>query len=119
MSYDIEVLNPEGQVVQLPRKHSLTGGTYEEGGSHSAELNVTYNYSPIYRQYGFSIRDLGGLSPGDASERLRAVIAAMPEEPPCDNYWRATVGNARKALVDLAALIELTGLTATWRIKVS
>ena len=48
MSYDLSLLDPvTREVLTLDEPHQMRGGTYQEGGTREARLNVTYNYAPI------------------------------------------------------------------------
>jgi len=76
------------------------GGTYTLGGSRSADLNVTYNYSlHYYRVLGLEagIRGLDGVSAVDALPILTKGIAALGNDQSND-YWEPTEGNAKAAL---------------------
>lgn len=47
MSYDVYLRDDEGEVCTT-EAHS-EGGTYTVGGTDECHLNVTYNYSQIFR----------------------------------------------------------------------
>lgn len=113
MSYDIELCDPvTGEVLQLDAPHHMRGGTYAVGGTTDAHLNVTYNYGPhFYRvihpngaQGG--IRALYGLSGAQSIPVLDAAIAQLGNDVDPD-YWRATEGNAKAALVQLRTLAQM------------
>lgn len=77
------------------------GGTYVMGGIGSAELNVTYNYSPLlYDALGFSFREL---TDKQAHEVIRPLEQAVDKLGLAwdSNYWAATPGNAGRALATL------------------
>ena len=77
MSYDI-YLRDGDETVQVP-VHS-EGGTYVLGGTTEGHLNLTYNYSPHYREHidpEKGIRWLYGKRAGDTIERLESAIAAL------------------------------------------
>ena len=76
------------------------GGTRVMGGSYEASLNVTYNYSALFREHldtGSSLRWLDGKKASETIERLAAAVEALGTEQD-DNYWKATPGNAGHAL---------------------
>ena len=109
MSYDIYLLNPKTKrAIELGGPHDLKGGTYAVGGTTEAWLNVTYNYSEFfYRMLGEKgIRTIYGVTGEESIPILRAAANALKGEP-SDNYWDATEGNAKTALLDLIRLAKL------------
>ena len=109
MSYDIRLTDPAtGETLMLDKNHTLAGGTYALGGTRECWLNVTYNYGHIFRRImgEEGIRTLYGLT-GAASLSLLQAAAAKLHTDEHEDYWAATEGNARKALLDLATLAEL------------
>lgn len=105
MSYDVEIQDWDGSCVQLPQKHNVKGGTYSEGGTEDASLNITYNYSAVYALVGFSVKDLHGIEFEKGKLMILKAISALPWSETGDaSYWTPTLGNARKALVDLLNL---------------
>ena len=108
MSYDISLHDPEtGDIVLLPEKHNLRGGTYAVGGTHAAELNITYNYSPYFYQTLGSegIHSLYGKTGWEAMPLLAQAVNTLGTETDND-YWKSTPGNAGKALRDLLTLCQ-------------
>ena len=109
MSYDITIMSATGEPVTLAEKHQLRGGTFALGGTDVAELNVTYNYAPMFRE---AFKDPDGIKT-IALRDLKTGLALIQNAilnlkgKPSDNYWNATEGNARKALCDLAILGNL------------
>lgn len=91
MSYDVELQNPDGTPVRVSRHEE--GGTYALGGTEDAALNITYNYSPIYYEHGFSIRELDGKAARDTIETLVHVVDELGTWRD-DDYWAPTKGNA-------------------------
>ena len=110
MSYDIALSDPDtGETIKLDRKHQWKGGTYCMGGSELAELNITYNYSEILERVlgEAGIRALYGKTGSQSLEMLTAALKKLAEEPPDNDYWKATDGNVRMALIavlDLATM---------------
>jgi len=108
MSYDIYMLNPETrEPVQFEAPLDVRGGTYAMGGTTEAWLNVTYNYS---RHYGImgdkGIRTIYGMTGLDSLAVLDAAIAQLGDDTDPD-YWKATEGNAKAALVNLRQIAAL------------
>ena len=103
MSYDLEF-----DCGPLPEKHTITGGTYQSGGSRDPWLNITYNYAPFF--YALwpdkGIRSLYGRTAGEVIKAIDAVLPKMKGEP-SRNYWDATEGNAKEAPKGLRSLAEM------------
>ena len=109
MSYDIELQDPvTKRVIEFETPHQMRGGTYQVGGSSEASLNVTYNYSRFfYDTFGKEgIRTLYGMSGADSIHMLDAAIDELGNDVD-EDYWEATEGNAKKALIQLKALATL------------
>ena len=129
MSYDIELTDPvTGETLELDAPHQMRGGTYVVGGTTSASLNVTYNYSTHYwrvfdaldkphprapkwmhergdEKVG-GIRAIYGLTGAESLPLLDKAIAALGNDVHPD-YWKATEGNAKRALVQLRTLAAM------------
>ena len=106
MSYDMWFENDKGEAVKLSEPHDFRGGTFVMGGTTEASFNITYNYSSFYYDKLNSedgIRCLYGKKPNDITMILTPITQSMTGEPSND-YWEATEGNARKALIDLLCL---------------
>ena len=132
MSYDIYLVDPiTRKVLELDEPHFMRGGTYAVGGDTRAHLNITYNYGEHFwrvfeelpaprplapeqmrRQYALTgetvtgIRTLYGLSGAESLPILDRAIALLKDDV-TDNYWEATEGNAKRALIQLRALATL------------
>lgn len=109
MSYDIYLCDPETkEVLHLDAPHHLTGGTYALGGTTEAHLNVTYNYAEHFvRVLGEKgIRSIYGTTGADSIPVLEAAISKLGDDAD-DDYWKATEGNAKQALVQLVALAKI------------
>jgi len=99
VSYDISLNCPACGRPVLVESHE-EGGTYVLGGTMSAELNVTYNYSPFFHKaldVEEGIRWLYGKTGRETSERLLKAVDALGTVRDAD-YWKATPGNAGRAL---------------------
>jgi len=109
MSYDIELIDPvTKKTIELPTPHFMRGGTYVVGGTTLAELNVTYNYSQyFYKIFGdYGIRSLYGVSGSDSIPILQSAVNKLKDDVDND-YWKATEGNAKRALLQLLALAKM------------
>ena len=81
------------------------GGTYAIGGTDAAEMSVTYNYGPIYHQYGFSLKQLNEKNAQDALNIIEPVAANLPNAPDND-YWKSSEGNAGHVLHIIKGWLE-------------
>ena len=107
MSWDIDLLDEQGAVIELPESHE-EGGTCALGGTNSASLNVTYNYQEAYRlcpgfdgKDVFFPRDLKGRKAKDTVEVLQAVVDRLGTKQYKADYWAPTPGNAGYAMETL------------------
>lgn len=116
MSYDIGLNDKNGERIFFDEPLELWGGivavdpkTGDLVGDKEAYLNVTYNYSQIfYLVFGSEgIHVLEGLLGMESIPILDKAIAALGNDPVDEDYWKATLGNARKALEDLRELAKL------------
>lgn len=109
MSYDIYLREPvSGSTIELDGKHFMRGGTYVVGGTRDAHLNVTYNYATIFSSVLGSrgIRSIYGKTGAESIRTLKAACEKLGDDV-SDNYWDATEGNAKRALLQLVALAEI------------
>ena len=109
MSYDIDLLDPvTKKTIKLDCKHQMKGGTYAQGGTEYACLNVTYNYSRFfYDLFGDKgIRFLYGKTAAETIPHLKEASELLNDDVDSD-YWKATEGNVKRALLQLLALAEL------------
>ena len=106
MSWDCTLTDAEtGREINLDKPHHITGGTYVLGGTTELTLNVTYNYTQILR------KALGGDGLNDLHDKTgrEAVIwliegAEKLKDEYSEDYWEATEGNVKTALLSLAEL---------------
>jgi hypothetical protein len=122
VSYRIRLCRPNGEIVVLPEKHT-EGSTYVAGGTSDAELNVTYNYAPYFRKIfpvapGKShslngVRSLYGMTAEASIPVLEAAIAQLGDDVDPD-YWKATEGNAKKALQTLLMFAKNASPNSMW-----
>jgi hypothetical protein len=118
MSYDIYLIDPvTGDTIELDAPHHMRGGTYAVGGTTRAHLNVTYNYSAHFRRVfeGWlpergvpveGIRTIYGMTGAQSLPLLDKAISHLADDVAPD-YWQATEGNAKRALVQLRALAAM------------
>ena len=128
MSYDIELVDAvTGVTLELDAPHHMRGGTYTVGGETRAHLNVTYNYYPQFarvfdvlteprqkapewlRKDGApvsGVRTIYGLTGAESLPVLERAISHLADDADPD-YWRATDGNAKRALWQLRALAAM------------
>src|SRR5690606_20712821 len=103
MSYDINLVDPvTKKTIEVDYNHHVRGGTYAAGGTNELWLNVTYNYSGIFRKVlgPEGIRRIYGMSGAESIPVLEAAIASLGDDI-VDNYWAPTEGNAKRALFGL------------------
>jgi hypothetical protein len=104
MSYDINFMDPiTDTLIELPEKHFMHGGSYVVGGTTALYFNITSNYAGIYNEHTFWVPQLNGLTAADAIPILDKVISELKNDV-SDNYWEATEGNAKDALVKLRTM---------------
>lgn len=97
MSYDVSLENDKGVVAVGSHKE---GGTYAKGGTTDAEMSVTYNYSQHYLDEldrAAGLKWLDGKVAKFCVDRLGQAIHKLGDTPDHD-YWKATPGNAGRAL---------------------
>ncbi len=85
MSWWIYLKNKEGKAVEVP--HFTEGGTYPMGGTNTAELNVTYNYSKH-----FDFKELDEKTGEEAMQLLMKAVDTLGSKRDND-YWNPTKGN--------------------------
>jgi hypothetical protein len=109
MSYDIELTDPvSGETLHAESPHDIRGGTCVMGGTTELSLNVTYNYSThYYRTLGEKgIRTIYGMTGAESWPLLKSAAEQLGNDVDGD-YWKATEGNAKRALLQLVALAQL------------
>lgn len=116
MSWDIDLCDPvTGNVITIARKHHITGGTYEMGGTNELTLNLTCNYDAIIKRViEGGIQSLDRITGDESIPILRAAIVQLGYDVDY-NYWLATEGNAKLALL---GLLTFAGLRpdGVWRV---
>ena len=111
MSYDIRLCDPvTKKVIELDQPHFMRGGTYAVNGAKELWLNITYNYSDIYRrpevlgEHG--IRSIYGMSAHESIPVLEEAIAVLGDDVH-EDYWEPTEGNAKRPLIQLLAMAKM------------
>ena len=108
MSYDICLKDPvSNDTVELDFAHHMRGGTYAIGGTKYAELNVTYNYAKHFSFIGEKgIREIYGKTGYESIPMLENAINLLGDVV-SDDYWEATEGNAKRALIQLLTMAKM------------
>ena len=108
MSYDIYLNEPSTKTsIRFGEPHHLKGGTFVMGGTTEAWLNVTYNYGDHFRRTlgEKGVRTIYGMTGADSLPLLRQAAWQLKDDVSSD-YWAATEGNAKQALLSLIAMAE-------------
>ena len=100
MSWSVFIKNDEYQTLYSVNRVQY-GGTYVVGGTNECDLNITYNYSKLFREV-FPLDNDGnttGLAwleykTGKESEPILAKAVERLGVRRDDDYWEATMGNA-------------------------
>ena len=109
MSYDIELLDPVSrEVLNIGFKHEISGGIRCVGGTTKLWLNVTYNYAPLFKRTlgDDGIRTIYGMTGAESLPFLEAAASSLGDNV-SSNYWEATEGNVKKALLGLIEFARL------------
>jgi hypothetical protein len=109
MSYDIDLVDPlTKETLQLDSPHQMKGGTYAVGGEKRAHFNITYNYSKFYYDLlgEKGIRTIYGMTGAESIPLLKEACSKMSDDIN-EDYWKATEGNAKRALLSLISLAQL------------
>lgn len=115
MSYDIEIIDPNTRErIEFDEPLDIRGGTYQLGGTTTAWLNITYNYSPffcdIFGENG--IRTIYGMNVRESMPLLLDAMLNLKGNP-AECYWDATEGNARAAIMELM-MLGMRALEGEW-----
>ena len=98
MGYSLYYKIDDERVI-LDRPHGITGSTYAPGDCE-AYMAITSNYAPFI---DINIPNLDGMTAKEVADIVFPLCQYMSGER-SPNYWEATEGNARAALVDLLHL---------------
>jgi hypothetical protein len=79
-------------------------------------LNITFNYSSIFEKVlEGGIRSIDGKCVVETIPTLAFAIGQLADDNEPD-YWKATEGNARRALLGLLALAIRSRVLGTWKV---
>ena len=111
MSYDIRLTDPiTHEVLNIDHPHFMRGGMYAINGTTELYLNVTYNYSKHYYKDNVlgekGIRSIYGKTGAQSIPILTNAINNLNDDV-SNNYWDATEGNAKRALIQLKTMAEM------------
>lgn len=112
MSYSVSIVDPVTEEVLHTRDnftHYIKGGTYSLEGTSELWISITYNYAKIFSEAFKNkdgIKSINNKNVSDAIPILNKAISSLKDDIDND-YWKATEGNAKKALKGLLALCEM------------
>ena len=111
MSWDISLTDRvTGEVLHSDSPHMMRGGTFMLGGTTELWLNITYNYSKIYRRDSVFGKDgieiIFGKTGLESIPLLEKAINALGDDV-SKNYWEATEVNAKRPLVQLLTMAKM------------
>lgn len=110
MSYDINLCDlVTKETLHTKFKHEISGGTTCVGGTTEMWLNITDNYSKFYREVideEKGIRFIYGKTGAESIPILEKAIDRLNDDAD-EDYWKATEGNAKRALYGLLTFARL------------
>lgn len=111
MSYDIYLTDPvSGEALEIPQPHFMGGGNQCLYGTNTLWLNITYNYSAIYKRENVfgkeGIRSIYRKTGQQSIPILENAINHLGNETSAD-YWMPTEGNAKRPLLQLLAMARM------------
>jgi len=98
MSHDVRLVDDDG--VLISRQKIAEGGIQVFGGTNECELNVTYNYSPLFYEVfpnNEGLKWLYGKTGKESIPVLEKAVERLGTKRDSD-YWKATMGNAGNSL---------------------
>lgn len=110
MSYDISLCYPvTKETLHTKSKHEISGGTMCVGGTTEMWLNITYNYSKFYYKVIDKEKGIRFIYEKTGAESIPILEKAIEQlgDDVDEDYWKATEGNAKKALYGLLAFAKL------------
>jgi hypothetical protein len=118
MSYDISIVK-NGEVVKLPFKHNIKGGTFVSGGTDELWINVTYNYAPILEKVlPGGIKYLHGKNIRETYQPLVDAMCSLTSSLDSTDYWECNENNVREALKNILMLsMVCDDKDATWEVE--
>ena len=109
MSYDISLRDPvTHETLEVGEPHFMAGGTYAVGGTNELWLSVTYNYAGLFKKaFGEGgIKNLDGMGGAESIAWLEEGASKLGDDVSRD-YWEPTEGNAKRPLLQLAAMAKM------------
>lgn len=108
MSYDIYIINKDGDTLTFKDKQDIKGAIYQVGGTKEAYFNITYNYSNVFEKVlgERGIYTLDAKKTADTLDILQKAADSLNDDI-SDDYWRATQGNVKKAILNLIKMAKL------------
>lgn len=119
MSYSVSIINPDtGAILEAPIPLDLRGANYVVGGTTELELTITYNYHE-HLQTALGVLGLDGLDGLAAHETWTLILAgiAVLDNDVVDDYWAATEGNAKLALINLLIMACVSPEGGVWQVQ--
>jgi hypothetical protein len=109
MGYYLELLDPKtNETVKFSSRIPLIGSIYQVGGATEATLSITYNYAEIfYRVLDGGIRSIYGKTARETIPILKEAANKLGDDVDPD-YWKATDGNAKAALLQLIMMASIS-----------
>ena len=98
MSHDVRLVDSD--IVLVSRQKISEGGTHVSCGTNECELNVTYNYSPLFYEVfpnDEGLKWLYGKTGKESIPVLEQAVERLGTKRDSD-YWKATMGNAGYSL---------------------
>ena len=111
MSWSFDLCDPvTDKVLATDEKHFMFGATVCVGGDTAMTLDVTYNYSDIINKVieneGSYAYLLEGKTGAETIPILKNAISKLSDDVN-EDYWKATEGNAKRALSQLLAFAQM------------
>ena len=107
MSWRVDIQNHKDETIEFKEPHHIKGGTYIEGGTTRASINITYNYSRYLREFwDDALWSLHNRAVNSVIPELERAVTALGTDS-SDDYWESTAGNAGRALEQLLHLCRL------------
>ena len=95
MSNSVHFIDDDGSIL-ISNNKIAEGGTFVANGTNDCDLNITYNYSPIFYKVfpeDEGRRGLYGKTGKEAIPILEKTVKRLGTERD-SSYWNATEGNA-------------------------
>ena len=119
MSYDVTIVDKNGEAIYVDEPHGIIGGTYSPT-LRELWLNITFNYGKIFSRddvFGEGgIKNLIGMTVEKALPIVTKAASVLKEDYD-EDYWTPTEGNVKKSLIDLLHLLHLAPLDGIVRVS--